>query len=128
MKERLTRVFLLGLAALVIIALASAVANWQTQQKVAGESTGLPQLPIKEKIENLGEEVLGRAIKALPGAPEITTEEEVVQETEPIEEPVKNVQEQTQTLIEAIKKLPEDQVEAIKKQLYKEFCEGILQE
>lgn len=129
MKERLTRIFFLGIAALLIIALAKGLADWQAQSKVTGESTGLPQVSIKEKVEDFGEKVLGRAIKALPGAPELPTEEdEVVQETEPIEEPVKNVQEQTQTLIEAIKKLPEDQLEAIKKQLYQEICEGVLKE
>lgn len=124
MRERLTRIFLLGLAALLTIALAKGLADWQTQSKVAGESTGLPHLPIKEKIEDFGEKVLGKAIKILPGAPDL----EIDQEAEPIEEPVKNIHEQTESLIEAIKKLPQDQLEATKKQLYKEFCEGALKE
>jgi len=124
MRERLTRIFLLGLAALLIIAFAKGLADWQAQSKVAGESVSLPQASIKEKIEDLGEKVLGKAIRVLPGAPDLGVD----QETEPIEEPVKNVQQQTQTLIEAIKKLPEDQLEAIKKQIQKEFCEGALNE
>lgn len=124
MRERLTRIFLLGLAALLIIALAKGLADWQSQTKVAGGSTSLPQLPIKEKIENLGEKVLGKAIRLLPGAPDL----EIGQETEPIEEPVNNIQQQTEALIEAIKKLPQDQLEATKKQIYKEFCEGALKE
>ena len=137
MRERLTRIFIIVIVALVIISLAKAVADWQNQSKVAGESTSLPQLPIKEKIEDLGEKILGKTIKVLPGAPKLEEVDQVnqdnqvnreAQETEPIEEPVKNVQQQTQVLIEAIKKLPEDQVEAIKKQLYKEFCEVLLEE
>lgn len=127
MRERLIRIFLLGLAALLIIVLAKGLADWQTQQKVAGESISLPRLPIKEKIEDFGEKVLGKAIKVLPGAPDLEVNQED-QETEPIEEPVSNVQQQTEALIEAIKKLPQDQLEATKKQLYKEFCEGALKE
>jgi len=125
MRERLTRIFLLGLAALLIIALAKGLADWQAQSKVAGESVSLPQVSVKEKLEDLGEDILGKAVKFLPGAPDLEVDQ-VSQETEPIEEPVKNVQQQTQTLIEAIKKLPEDQLEAIKKQIQKEFCEGAL--
>jgi len=94
---------------------------------VAGESVSLPQVPIKEKVEDLGERVLGEAVKILPGAPDLGADQDN-QETEPIEEPVKNIEEQTQVLIEAIKKLPEDQIEAIKKQLYQEICEGVLSE
>ena len=124
MRDRLTRIFLLGLAALLIIALAKGLADWQGQQRVAGESVSLPQVSVKEKLEDLGEDILEKAIKILPGAPDL----EIDQEAEPIEEPVKNVQQQTEVLIETIKKLPEDQIEAIKKQIYKEFCEGVLKE
>ena len=45
---------------------------------------------------------------------------------EPIMEPAQNIQEQTQALIESIKRLPEDQIEAIRKQVYKEVCDGLL--
>ena len=127
MRERLTRIFLLGLAALLIIAFAKGLADWQGQQKVAGESVNLPQISVKEKLEELGGDILGKAVKLLPGAPDLGVNQ-VDQETEPIEEPVKNVQQQTQTLIEAIKKLPQDQLEATKKQIQKEFCEGVLKE
>lgn len=122
MRERLTRIFLLGLAALLIIAFAKGLADWQAQSKVAGESTSLPQLSIKEKVEELGGDILGKAVKFLPGAPDLG----VSQETEPIEEPVENIHQQTETLIEAIKKLPQDQLKATKKQIQKEFCEGAL--
>lgn len=128
MRERLTRIFFLGLAALLIIALAKGLADWQNQQKVAGESVGLRQLSIKEKIEDLGEKVLGKAIMVLPGAPKWEETSQVSQETEPIEEPVENIHRQTEALIEAIKKLPQNQLEATKEQIRKEFCEGVLQE
>ncbi len=127
MKDRLIRIFVIGLIALAVIGLAKGLADWQSQSKVAGESVSLPQVPIKEKVEDLGERVLGEAVKILPGAPDLGADQDN-QETEPIEEPVKNIEEQTQVLIEAIKKLPEDQIEAIKKQLYQEICEGVLSE
>ena len=127
MRERLTRIFLLGLAAFLIIALAKGLADWQGQQRVAGESVSLPQVSVKEKLEDLGEDILGKTVEFLPGAPDLGVDQ-ADQETEPIEEPVENVQQQTQALIEAIKKLPEDQIEAIKKQIYEEFCEGALKE
>jgi len=127
MRDRLTRIFLLGLAAFLIIALAKGLADWQGQQRVAGESVSLPQVSVKEKLEDLGEDILGKTVEFLPGAPDLGVDQ-ADQETEPIEEPVENVQQQTQALIEAIKKLPEDQIEAIKKQIYEEFCEGALKE
>lgn len=43
---------------------------------------------------------------------------------DPIAEPVVNVKEQTNSLLESVKKLPQDQLEAIKKQLCKELCGG----
>lgn len=101
-----------------------------------GSSLALPHFPIGENLENFGEKVLGKAVKMLPGAPnlgEATQEEEgqvagEADEVEPIKEPAENVQKQTEILIEAIKELPQDQIEAIKKQIYKEMCEGLLKE
>lgn len=47
---------------------------------------------------------------------------ETNQETEPIAEPITNVQNQATTLIELVKNLPDDQVAAVKKQICKELC------
>ncbi len=47
------------------------------------------------------------------------------QSAEPIEEPVKNIESQTETLIESLKSLPQDQLEAIKKQVFKEVCQSL---
>lgn len=83
----------------------------------------------------MGEKVLGTVVEKLPKAPnleevelegESVPENQETQEAEPIEEPVQNIQSQTQVLIETIKELPQDQIEAIKKQIYKELCEGLL--
>lgn len=100
-------------------------------------SLALPYFPIGESLENFGEKVLGKAVKILPGAPDLgetVQEKEEGQvagesdEAEPIKEPAENVQKQTEILIETIKELPQDQLEAIKKQIYKEMCEGLLKE
>lgn len=102
-----------------------------------GSSLALPHFPIGESLENLGEKVLGKAVQILPGAPDLgeTVQEKEegqvageADEVEPIKEPAENVQKQTEILIETIKELPQDQLEAIKKQIYKEICEGLLKE
>lgn len=89
--------------------------------------------PVGEKIEDVGEGILGAAVKVLPNPPVFEAEEgssddsvfldEDGNEVEPIEEPVKNIEKQTEAIIEQIKNLPSDQIEAIKKQIYKEMCE-----
>ncbi len=129
MKERLIRIFIIILIALGVVVLVKSLVDWQGQS--AGEATGLPQLSIKEKVENLGEQVLGKAVMFLPGAPDLAIEEhqeETAQEPEPIEKPVKDIEDLTEALIKALKALPQDQLEATKKQIRKEFCEGILSE
>ena len=42
---------------------------------------------------------------------------------EPLVEPAENIESQTQALIQMIKDLPADQLEAVKSQIYKEFCQ-----
>lgn len=136
MRERLTRIFIIVIAALIVISLAKAVADWQSRARVEGESISFPPAPVKEKLENLGENILGKAVNVLPGALDLGVNQvdqdnqvnQENQETEPIEEPVKNVEKQTEILIQTIKELPQDQIEAIKKQIYKEICEPLLEE
>jgi hypothetical protein len=135
MKERLTRILIFSLIVLVTIVVIKGLSDRIRQSKAKGETIDLPQVPVKEELEDLGEKVLGEAAKILPGAPkfeEVEESEEVeqtnqeVESTEPIKEPVKDVQKQTEILIETIKELPQDQLEAIKKQIWKEVCEEIL--
>lgn len=63
-------------------------------------------------LQNEAMRVLGAAIKS----------------GEPVAEPIASIQNQSDQLLEAIKKLPEDQLRAVKKQLYQEFCENLLKE
>ena len=52
----------------------------------------------------------------------------VIKSEEPIAEPIASIQNQSNQLVEAIQRLPEDQLKAVKKQLYKEFCENLLRD
>lgn len=122
MRERLTRLLAIGLAAFLILSLARVVANWQAQPKVTNESAKLPQTSVKEKLGEWGGNILGKAVNLLPGTPE--WDEASQENQEPIEQPVQGIQQQMDSLIENIKKLPQDQLEATKNQVYKEFCEG----
>lgn len=132
-RERLVRILIVGACALLVLGIARSFANQNQKQP---QPMTLPNLSIKEKIQNLGEGVLGTAIKVLPGELKLneTSREEdkkdnqAEKESEPIKQPVENVQKQTEALIETIKQLPKDQIEAIKKQIYKEFCEKLIEE
>ncbi|MCJ7792799.1 MAG: hypothetical protein MUP45_02380 [Candidatus Marinimicrobia bacterium] len=126
--ERLKRVFLVVIVALVAVGLVKVLVGMMGETKISSGTANLAEMPVKEKLEEVGGEILGKAVSLLPGVPGETETKEETQATEPIEEPAQNVQNQTQILIEAIKKLPEDQLEAIKKQLYQEICEGVLKE
>lgn len=81
---------------------------------------------------DLGKKVLSEVSKKIPNFPLPEVSLPILSPTpspisEPIKEPAENVQNQTQQLIETIKKLPQDQLEAIKKQLFKDVCEQICQ-
>jgi len=112
----------------VAIGLVKVLVGMMGETKISSGPVNLTGMPVKERLEEVGGEILGKAVGILPGVPGETETKKETQETEPIEEPAQNVQNQTQILIEAIKKLPEDQLEAIKKQLYQEICEGVLKE
>lgn len=117
------RFFLVGLGALLLLGAAKTFADWRTKQAPIGESLNLPELSI-EKLQS--EDILGTASQAILERRKQADQDN--QEAEPIAEPVENVQEQTETLIETIKQLPQDQVEAIKKQIYKDICEELMGE
>lgn len=120
-RDRLIRFFII---ILVVALVAGVVQNLATKQQ---EASSFSIQPVKKKVEDFGEQILGEAVKRLPKAPDFENEQST-QEGEPISQPVQNVQNQTQVLVESIKKLPQDQIEAIKKQIYKEFCEKLLGE
>lgn len=133
-RDRLIRFFII---ILVVALVAGVVQNLATKQQ---EASSFSIQPVKKKVEDFGEQILGEAVKRLPKAPDLSEvgqkdseskpeeNEQSTQGGKPISQPVQNVQNQTQVLIESIKKLPQDQIEAIKKQIYKEFCEKLLGE
>jgi hypothetical protein len=129
-KKRLIRLVMIAAAAFLVF---SFLKTWQENQPDKKRLFSSLGLPIRQKLENLGEDVLGAAVKHLPQAPALEELEEArkVEEkpkTEPIKEPTQRIQRQTEVLLEMIKRLPQDQVQAIKKQIYKEFCQSLLEE
>lgn len=107
--QRLVRFFVIILAAVMIVFLARTLVERDGSYK----SSNLFQLsPKKFSTESL----LESARQTVLGS-----------KNEPIVQPAGNIQQQSQSLIESIKKLPEDQVEAVKKQLFKEFCQDYCQ-
>lgn len=124
--------FVLGLVIFLAALLAPSLVQKNSDQSNLGSSLNLL---LKNKIETLGEGVLGTAAKHLPAAPgteeiEINVQEqkgsEDGQSVEPIREPSEKIKGQTEDLVEMIKNLPQDQVEAIKKQIYQDFCQSLL--
>jgi len=138
MKQRLMRILIIVAAAF----LAVGGVKW-----IVGQSQKNPGIlslstePVRKKLQQVGDNVLGEMVKHLPDSPDLEkvgkeemkkTEQsnqdngQKKQSREPISQPVQNIENQTQVLIETIKKLPQDQIEAIKKQIWKEFCQQAL--
>lgn len=134
-KERLKRILLLFLAGGVVFWGVTAFAKWQESKKVAGESIKIPTELVTEKVEDLGEKVLGKAAEVLPGSEKIKEKENVI-EKENIQtqtevqntETTKILENQTREIIEILKQLPEEQLKQIKKQVFKDFCQEIMGE
>ena len=132
-RERLIRFLLVGLAAILILGVTEGLVGRREKRKAAGKTISLPTEQIGEKIENVGENVLGRVIKILPRSEKL---EEKIKEEEEQEkgegqketkrETIKIIETQTKEIIEIIKKMPADQVKQIKRQIFKEFCQEIL--
>lgn len=121
-QERIKRILIIiGVVGLVLLA-GKAFARWQTTQKVAGESVKLPTDMITDKVEEIGENILGKTVEVLPGSSQL--KEKVVEE----ETQTKIIETQTSQIIEIIKQLPQDQVDQLKKQIFKDFCEEVLRE
>lgn len=138
-KDRLKRIFIVLLIAILVVFGVKVFADWQAKKRVAGESISLPTEEVGEKIKDIGEEVLGTAVRVLPGGTTLkeklnilekdgreTDQDEVKKETKT--ETVRQIEIHTQEIIEVIKELPAEQVEKIKKQIFKDFCQEILKE
>lgn len=113
---------------------ATALAKWQEKEEPGTKKPGFPTKEIGEKIKEFGEGVLGKAIQILPGSEGVEekfgteAEEEQIEGTTDQADPIKIIEIQTKEIIEVIKELPEEQVEKIKKQVFKDFCEEVLKE
>ena len=130
-KDRLKRLLILLLVVGFLLIGVKVFADWQNKKKAAGETTNLPNLNLGGKISNLGEQILGKAVETLPGnnvlKQKIITEKET-SSTNTETEKVERVEIKTQEIIEIIKELPAEQMENIKKQVFKDFCQKILEE
>ena len=128
-KDRLKRLTVLLLVAVLVFFAGKVFADWQGKKKAQGEVLSLPTAEIGEKISDLGEQILGKTVQVLPGnsvlKEKIITEKESTNtETEKVEK----VEIKTQEIIEIIKELPAEQLENIKKQIFKDFCQKMLEE
>lgn len=104
-----------------------------TSKVFAKKPITLPTDQITKKIENLGEEILGTATKILPGSKSLkeksknvsdgneqTSQGEVAGETA--------LENQVQEIVDTIKELPAEQLDQIKKQIFKDFCQKVMEE
>jgi len=127
---RFKRIVIIGGVMVLVLLLGQVFLGWQSKSKQSGVEVSFPSQKISQGVESLGGQILGAVLKVLPGMPgleEIEIKSES-QEAEPIVEPVSNVREQTELLLEAVKDLPQDQIEAVKKQVYQDFCLGLIEE
>ena len=126
------RLLILLLVAVLFFFVGKVFANWLAKNKVAGASIILPTQQIGEKISDFGEQVLGKAVEILPVSREL--KQKIVATPTPVsseiktEEKVVKVETKTQEIIEIIKELPAQELENIKKQIFKDFCQKVLEE
>lgn len=134
-KDRLKRFLIIILVTFLVLAGAKVFADWQGKKKAQGEVLSLPTVQIGEKISDFGEQILGKAVDILPGNSAL--KEKIIIEKESTNtntntttetEKVERVEIKTQEIIEIIKELPAEQLENIKKQIFKDFCQEILEE
>ena len=130
------RLAILLLVTVLFFFVGKVFANWLAKNKVAGASISLPTQQIGEKITDLGEQVLGKAVEILPGGKGL--KEKMKVENKPTSSVNQNdsqtvtqtekVETKTQEIIEIIKELPAQELENIKKQVFKDFCQKVLEE
>lgn len=96
--ERIVRIFLLLVLSIVLL-------GWFSKIKA----------PVWSKTEDWPKEVT-------------KIFEVIVKKNEPIVQPVNNIQKQADQLVESVKNLPEEQLKAVKRQLYQDFCVDLLKE
>lgn len=109
--ERFFRLLILIGVGFLVVAVAK---NFARQ---SGASLSLPKFNLPKLSDQDGspKEILNQVLS------EVDLGEKV--QDEPIAEPVEGIQDQTQSLIESLKQLPQDQLEAVKEQVYQEICQ-----
>lgn len=132
-QTRLKRIGVILLLAALVAVGARVFADYQSKQKAAGKNVTLPTDQIGKKISDFGQEVLGNAVEVIPGAgglkEKIIIKEQVsVENSQGQDQQVERIEIQTQEIINVIKELPADQVDKIKKQIFKDFCQEVLEE
>ena len=136
-KDRLKRVLILLVLTAFLLVGGKVFADWNNKRKATGEEISLPLKDISTQINNLGEEVLGNAINVIPGSSDLkekilkeptptvtvssSSSSQEVSETEASES-------KTETIIQILKELPAEQLDKVKKQIFKDFCQQILEE
>lgn len=126
--ERLKRIFLVAVAGIILVLAGKVFADWRATKAIKGESIKLPTQAVVDKFEEVGQDVLGRAVEILPGAPLPTAQGSQVKEKIVETETTKIIESQTKEIMEIIKQLPQKQVDQIKKQIFKDFCQQVLGE
>jgi len=103
-------------------------ADWQAKRKAEGKSISFPTEEIGEKINNFGQDVLGKTIEVIPGSQGLKERFIKVETKIPVEgeKEVETIEIQSKEIIEIIKELPQEQAEKIKKQIFKDFCQNVL--
>ncbi len=137
-KERLKRIIILLVVAVLVFFGGKVFADWQAKKKISGGAVSLPTQQIGEKMTDLGEQVLGKAVEVIPGGSNL--KEKLKTESSPTPATSQGVAEletttqtekvevKTQEILEIIKELPAEQLEKIKKQIFKDFCQQVLEE
>ena len=134
-KDRLKRLLIVLLIAGFLLIGGKVFADWQAKKKALGQDSSLSVGKIGEKISDIGENVLGKAVEVLPVNKELK-EKVISVESLPSDSQssgqnttqTEKVEIKTQEIIEIIKELPAEQLENIKKQIFKDFCQSILEE
>jgi hypothetical protein len=135
-KERLKRIIVLLLVAVFFFFAGKVFANWFNKKKAVSASLGLSTQQIENKISDLGEQVLGKAIGVIPGGnnlkeklmPTLTPTPLSSQTVTETTTQTIEVETKTQEIIQIIKELPAAELDNIKKQVFKDFCQKVMGE
>jgi len=127
-QTRLKRVGVILLIAIFLALGVKVFADYQVKQKAAGKDVSFSTDQIGEKISDFGQQVLGNAVEVIPGADGLKEKIIIKEQISSQNGQTEKIEIQTQEIINIIKELPADQVENIKKQIFKDFCQQVLEE